>query len=58
MTAPLLLAALLTLHAPGPRSYPCVEDVREPRPVLEADKFIAVGFSEKRFGDFINRSDL
>ncbi len=22
------------------------------RPVLEADKFIAVGFSEKRFGDF------
>ena len=22
------------------------------RPVLEADKFLAVGFSEKRFGDF------
>ena len=28
------------------------------RPVLEADKFIAVGFSEKRFGDFIDRNDL
>jgi arsenate reductase len=28
------------------------------RPVLEADKFIAVGFSEKRFGDFINRNEL
>lgn len=28
------------------------------RPVLEADRFIAVGFSEKRFGDFINRNDL
>jgi Spx/MgsR family transcriptional regulator len=28
------------------------------RPVLEADKFIAVGFSEKRFGDFINRNDI
>ena len=24
------------------------------RPVLEADKFMAVGFSEKRFGEFIN----
>jgi len=23
------------------------------RPVLEADNFIAVGFSEKRFGEFI-----
>ena len=22
------------------------------RPVLEAEKFLAVGFSEKRFGDF------
>ena len=28
------------------------------RPVLEADKFIAVGFSEKRVGDFINRNEL
>jgi arsenate reductase len=28
------------------------------RPVLEADRFIAVGFSEKRFGDFINNNDL
>ena len=28
------------------------------RPVLETDKFIAVGFSEKRFSDFINRNDL
>ena len=28
------------------------------RPVLESDKFIAVGFSEKRFGDFINNSDF
>ena len=28
------------------------------RPVLEADKFIAVGFSEKRFGDFINNNDF
>lgn len=28
------------------------------RPVLEADKFIAVGFSEKRFSDFINRNEL
>jgi arsenate reductase len=24
------------------------------RPILEADKFIAVGFSEKRFSDFLN----
>ena len=24
------------------------------RPVLESDKFIAVGFSEKRFGEYIN----
>jgi arsenate reductase len=28
------------------------------RPVLEADKFIAVGFSEKRFGDFVNRNEI
>ncbi len=28
------------------------------RPVLETDKFIAVGFSEKRFGDFIDNNDL
>jgi Spx/MgsR family transcriptional regulator len=28
------------------------------RPVLEADKFIAVGFSEKRFGDFINNNEI
>ena len=28
------------------------------RPVLEADKFIAVGFSEKRFGDFINQNEI
>ena len=28
------------------------------RPVLESDKFVAVGFSEKRFGDFVNRNDL
>ena len=26
------------------------------RPILEADNFIAVGFSEKRFDDFINKS--
>ncbi len=25
------------------------------RPVLEDDKFIAVGFSEKRFGDFLSK---
>ena len=28
------------------------------RPILEADKFIAVGFSEKRFSDFINSHEL
>lgn len=28
------------------------------RPVLETDKFIAVGFSEKRFGDFLDRNEL
>ena len=28
------------------------------RPVLEANRFIAVGFSEKRFSDFINRNEL
>jgi Spx/MgsR family transcriptional regulator len=28
------------------------------RPVLESDKFIAVGFSEKRFGDFINNNEI
>jgi arsenate reductase len=28
------------------------------RPVLEADKFIAVGFSEKRFSDFINQNEI
>ena len=28
------------------------------RPVLETDKFIAVGFSEKRFGDFLNQHDV
>lgn len=28
------------------------------RPVLEADKFIAVGFSEKRFADFINNNEI
>jgi arsenate reductase len=28
------------------------------RPVLESNKFIAVGFSEKRFGDFINNNEL
>ena len=28
------------------------------RPVLESDKFIAVGFSEKRFGDFINENEI
>jgi len=28
------------------------------RPVLETKKFIAVGFSEKRFGDFIDNNDL
>jgi len=28
------------------------------RPVLESNKFIAVGFSEKRFGDFINNNDF
>lgn len=26
------------------------------RPILEADDFIAVGFSEKRFGDFLKKS--
>jgi arsenate reductase len=26
------------------------------RPILEAENFIAVGFSEKRFDDFINKS--
>ena len=26
------------------------------RPVLEADRFTAVGFSEKRFSDFLNRN--
>jgi arsenate reductase-like glutaredoxin family protein len=28
------------------------------RPVLETPTFIAVGFSEKRFGDFLEISDL
>jgi arsenate reductase len=28
------------------------------RPVIESSKFISVGFSEKRFGDFINNNDL
>ncbi len=28
------------------------------RPVLESDKFIAVGFSEKRFADFINDNEI
>lgn len=28
------------------------------RPVIETDSFIAVGFSEKRFGDFIENHDL
>jgi len=28
------------------------------RPVLETEKFIAVGFSEKRFGDFIDNNDV
>jgi arsenate reductase len=28
------------------------------RPVLESDKFIAVGFSEKRFSDFIEKNDF
>lgn len=28
------------------------------RPVIESAKFIAVGFSEKRFGDFIDSNDL
>lgn len=28
------------------------------RPVLESEKFIAVGFSEKRFEDFINNNDF
>ena len=28
------------------------------RPVLESKKFIAVGFSEKRFGDFINANEI
>jgi arsenate reductase len=28
------------------------------RPVIESDKFIAVGFSEKRFGDFVDNNEL
>jgi arsenate reductase len=28
------------------------------RPVIESKKFISVGFSEKRFGDFINNNEL
>ena len=28
------------------------------RPVLETRKFIAVGFSEKRFGDFLDSNDI
>ena len=28
------------------------------RPVLETENFIAVGFSKKRFDDFINENDL
>lgn len=28
------------------------------RPVIESRKFIAVGFSEKRFGDFLDRNEL
>ena len=28
------------------------------RPVIESSRFIAVGFSEKRFGDFINNNEL
>lgn len=58
MTAPLLLAALLTLHAPGPRSYPCVEDVREPRPVLEADDALRTLYQSGRsYDDFLASAD-
>jgi arsenate reductase len=28
------------------------------RPVIETKKFIAVGFSEKRFGDFIDNNEI
>jgi len=28
------------------------------RPVIETDKFISVGFSEKRFGDFLDEHDI
>ena len=28
------------------------------RPVIESTRFVAVGFSEKRFGDFINNNEL
>jgi arsenate reductase len=28
------------------------------RPVIETEKFIAVGFSEKRFGDFLDEHDV
>ena len=28
------------------------------RPVIESERFIAIGFSEKRFSDFINRNDI
>ena len=28
------------------------------RPVIESKKFISVGFSEKRFSDFIDKNDL
>jgi arsenate reductase-like glutaredoxin family protein len=28
------------------------------RPVLESENFIAVGFSEKRFDDFLDEHDL
>ena len=28
------------------------------RPVIETENFIAVGFSEKRFSDFINSNEL
>ena len=28
------------------------------RPVLESEKFIAIGFSEKRFGAFLDKNDI
>lgn len=58
MVVPLLLSALLTLHAPGPRPYPCVEGVPEPLRVLETDDALrALYQSGQSYDDFLAGAD-